>query len=313
MNREQLHELLKKETLKRHGQQSRTNEEEKDKREKDQDTIRIQDPEYLAKHAVFHEIKPGEFLMGEPGKKVKTEITKPFAMMATQVTQLIWAKLKIAMGERDLSKVNPSKFKTGTGSMTVNVEGIDMPMKPGHPLEQVSWDDVKEFIDGLNLLSIAYDVKTQKLLTELIPGHQKGDIYDFPTDAQWEFVMRDRGNANKIYFDRDEETDLANYAWFDKNSGQQTHAVAWHNPRIIDGKQFYDLEGNVMEWTKDSWDGISSLLGGKDPIGTNGSYRVLRGGGWRYGARYLRSGDRAHGDPGGRDYDVGFRLVRTRP
>jgi formylglycine-generating enzyme required for sulfatase activity len=251
--------------------------------------------------------------MGEPGQQAKTEITKPFAMMATQVTQFLWAKLKITMGERDQNKINPSQFKTGTDSMTVNIEGIDVPMKIGHPVEQVSWHDVKEFIDGLNLLSIADDVKIQAILAELIPGHQKGDIYDFPTEAQWEFVMRDRGNANNKYFDRDEETDLANYAWFDKNSGKQTHAVASLSPRVSNGKPFYDLEGNVLECTKDSWDGISSFLGGKDPIGTNGSYRVVRGGSWYYIAQGLRSGARSINDPGLRNGYVGFRLVRTRP
>lgn len=185
-------------------------------------------------------------------------------------------------------------------------------MKPDHPVEQVSWDDVKEYIDGLNHLSSTGDAKAQELLDKLIPGHKKGDIYDFPSEAQWEFVMRDRGSANKKHFDRDDEADVPNHAWFSGNSGNQTHAVATLQPRMIDGKPFYDLEGNVWEWNKDWYDG--TLKGGKDPQGAaTGSDRVFRGGGWYNSAQYLRSGYRNYYGPSGRSHFVGFRLVRTRP
>jgi hypothetical protein len=39
--------------------------------------------------------------------------------------------------------------------------------------------------------------------------------------------------------------------------------------------------------------------------------RVMRGGSWGNDARGLRSGYRGGDSPGGRDYGVGFRLVRT--
>jgi hypothetical protein len=42
-----------------------------------------------------------------------------------------------------------------------------------------------------------------------------------------------------------------------------------------------------------------------------GSYRVLRGGSWCYGAQYLRAAGRDYDVPGIRDYYIGFRLVRT--
>ena len=37
---------------------------------------------------------------------------------------------------------------------------------------------------------------------------------------------------------------------------------------------------------------------------------VGRGGSWYYGAQYLRVADQGRYDPGGADYDLGFRLVR---
>jgi formylglycine-generating enzyme required for sulfatase activity/MoxR-like ATPase len=314
MTREQLKEKMKEIILKTQDETKDVSRQEEKKKEEQKKVVKeVLDPADLAKKMIFHEIKPGKFNMGEIGSQVETEITIPFEMMETQVTQMMWARLKIAMGEKDLNKINPSNFKTGTDSTTVNIEGIDVQMKADHPVEQVSWTDVKEFIDGLNKLSSTGDTKTQGLLEKLIPGHKKGDIYDFPSEAQWEFVMRDRGNANKKHFDRDDDADLPKHAWFSVNSGDETHAVATLQPRMIDGKPFYDLEGNVGEWNKDSWDRSTPLPGGKDPLGTAGSRRVVRGGTLGSNAQGLRSGGRGDGLPGSRFEGVGCRLVRTRP
>jgi formylglycine-generating enzyme required for sulfatase activity len=45
-----------------------------------------------------------------------------------------------------------------------------------------------------------------------------------------------------------------------------------------------------------------------------GSNRVVRGGGWHYGASYLRSAGRylSIGDPTFRYYDTGFRVLAVR-
>jgi formylglycine-generating enzyme required for sulfatase activity len=228
---------------------------------------------------------------------VKKNITLPFAMMATQVTQIMWAKLMIAMGEIDVKKINPSHFTTGVDSARIKIAGFDLQMKAAYPVEQVSWNDVQNFIEGLNLLSNADDQNTQSLLSELIPNHQKGDLYDFPTEVQWEFVMRNRGSANKLYFDRDDIEELSKYAWFDENSGKQTHKVGTRIPRKIDGNYYYDLEGNVFEWTKDSYTDFA---------------RVIRGCSWSSSAGKLTSGYRNYDVPGLRYSGLGIRLVRTR-
>jgi formylglycine-generating enzyme required for sulfatase activity len=269
--------------------------------------------------AIFHEIRPGTFLMGE--SQVKTTITKPYSMMDVQFTQMMWARLKIAMGERDPNKINPAHFKSGLYSITAILDGIEVEMKPNHPIEQVSWDEVKEFIDKLNDLSKSNDEKVQALLQDLFPGHQKSDQYDFPTEAQWEYVKRNLGKSNMIYFDRDmKDIDhLKKYANFSENSMSaeypdgSTEAVEERLPRIIDGKTFYGLEGNVWEWLKDTWDGSSALPGGVDPIGITGSEHVVIGGSWCSLGLFLRSGHRGIKLSNDKSYTVGFRLVRTRP
>lgn len=286
------------------------------------------------KKILFNEITPGSFMMGKPGSQVSTEITKPFALAQTELTQLQWARLKIAMGEKDKSKINPSYNSASMGHcmdiltcngeiIVINIEGNKVQLRPDHPVESISWNAIKEFIDGLNKLSNSDEIKVQSLLSEVIPGHQKGDVYDFPTEAQWEFVMRDRGNANKNWFDREDDADLEIHAWYRKNSNYgvraETQPVATRRPRLIDGQPFYDLEGNVWEWLKDSQDysngmPAGGLPGGKDPlVVTNSSYHVQRGGSYELGSSFLQSASR-RGIMNIYGYnDVGLRLVRTRP
>jgi formylglycine-generating enzyme required for sulfatase activity len=269
------------------------------------------DPVNIAKKMTFFEIRPGKFRMGDL-QKVDVEITKPFEMMQTQVTQVMWAKLKIAMGERDIDMITPSEFKGGEGSVVAFIDNIQVQMKPDHPVEQVSYNDVQDFILGLNKLSNSAEIKTQEMLQKLIPDHKKGDVYDLPTEAQWEFVMRDKGNADGMFFDRNDESEILDHAWVSENSNRETHAVATRKPRAVEGKPFYDLEGNVSEWVKDSLDGFTNPLpGGVDPITTTGKYRVLRGSNWKAPASRMRSGIRSADNPDSRFGSHGFRLIRV--
>ncbi len=264
---------------------------------------------------IFHEILPGKFLMGDD--QIPTEITKPFAMMQTEVTQMMWSRIQVVLGETNRDKINPSRFKTGDDSLTISIEGIDVVMIPDQPIEAVTLGAVIKYIEGLNMLSLNGDAKIQILLKELIPGHKKGDVYDLPTEAQTEFVIRNRGKANEEHFDKDDDSELKDYAWYKVNAGR-THAVAAKKPRMIDRGDgvevsIFDLEGNVWEFQKDLWDGSTKLPGGKDPVGLLGYTPSIRGGSWDSTSRRARVGLRSRVHPDHRNSDVGFRLVRTSP
>lgn len=205
-------------------------------------------------------------------------LTKPFEMQATPVTQMQWA---LVMGE------NPSNFKSGTSTVTMNIGSRDVVMNPNRPVEQVSWNDVQTFIAKMN---------------ELDPHH----TYRLPTEAEWE--MAARAGTTTAYAHGDDVERLGEHAWSYKNSGNQTHDVAELKPN---GSGLYDMHGNVWEWCQD-WYGPLQAGSVTDPLGpSSGSARVLRGGGWNYDPQFLRSARRGSYSPGNRSYVIGFRLVRT--
>jgi formylglycine-generating enzyme required for sulfatase activity len=196
----------------------------------------------------------------------------------------------------------------------VTIHGNRIKMQPDNPVERVNSVEDKNhpcyrysvfaFIEKLNELSKSSD----PILKQLIPDNRKRDYYRLPTEAEWEYVVRDRGRASGTWPFGGNGANPEKYAWYSANSSNITHPVAEKLPLTIDGYQFFDLYGNVQEWVQD-WDSPSQ--GGIDPKGSNkGSCRVVCGGHYLCSAQNLqfmfRSSWRAHD----RHPFLGFRLVR---
>jgi len=129
-----------------------------------------------------------------------------------------------------------------------------------------------------------------------------------PTEAQWEYACR-AGSAGAYCF-ADNEAQLDEYAWYDKNSGGKTQAVGQKKPNAWG---LHDMHGNVWEWCQD-WYGDYPHKAVTDPTGpAKGEYRVLRGGSWLNDAWHCRAAYRNWDHPVGRFGNVGFRpcLVRS--
>jgi formylglycine-generating enzyme required for sulfatase activity len=205
----------------------------------------------------------------EPGRDIderqhQVTISQPFFMQTTEVTQGQWKRL---MGS------NPSHFSSC---------GDDC------PVENVSWNDVQDFIVKLN--------------------RQEGtDKYRLPTETQWEYAAR--AGMQTRFSSGDDDTDLSRTGWYRGNSGLKTHPVGQKIPNTWG---LYDMHGNVWEWVQD-WKGDYPSGSLTDPEGpSSGSRRVYRGGAWYYNAKICRSANRNDIDPGGRGSGLGFRLLRTR-
>jgi formylglycine-generating enzyme required for sulfatase activity len=154
------------------------------------------------------------------------------------------------------------------------------------PVERVSWDDVQEFIRRLN--------KKEGL-----------ESYRLPTEAEWEYAAR-AGSTTKYCFG-DDESQLAEYAWYDKNSAQETHPVGQLKPNAWD---LYDMHGNVWEWVQD-WYAEYTEASVTDPQGpSSGSSRIIHGSSWLHDARSCRSAVRGFAAPGNSINSLGVRVLR---
>ena len=104
---------------------------------------------------------------------------------------------------------------------------------------------------------------------------------------------------------------LGNIAWYEDNSGNETHAVGG---KAANAFGMYDMSGNVWERCNDYWYNVYRYIdfGKIQPIGpATGWARVLRGGYWLGSSSYCRSSYRGDDDPGDRDDVIGFRVART--
>ena len=210
-------------------------------------------------------IEGGSFMMGSNNdgdifeKPVHRVTVSDFYMGKTEVTQALW---KAVMGN------NPSRFK-----------GDNL------PVEQVSWDDVQEFIKKLNRL-------TRKK-------------YRLPTEAEWEYAAGGGSTNRTKWAGTDVESSVANYAWYDSNSGSQTHEVATKLPNSLG---LYDMSGSVWEWCND-WYGEYSSNDQVNPDGApSDTDRVRRGGSWVNFLPDCRVANRNNNEPDNRFNYLGFRL-----
>ena len=200
-------------------------------------------------------------------------ISGDFETGVTEVTQRQWFEV---MGH------NPSYFKGGEEDQS------KLGNNPDHPVENVSWNGVQEFIAKLN-------------------GENDGYVYRLPTEAEWEYAAR--GGTKTSYSFGDDEKLLPEYGWFSGNSWDQTHKVGTLKPNPFG---LYDMHGNVWEWVSDWYKEYQSgiVIDPQGPL--SGSARVFRGGSWRGSPQYLRSAGRDFDSPGYRYDGLGFRLLRTK-
>ena len=152
------------------------------------------------------------------------------------------------------------------------------------PVENVSWDDCQDFVSKLNAMT--------------------GKKFRLPTEAEWEYAAR--GGKKSRGYQYSGSNTLGDVAWYGDNSGSKTHAVGTKQPNELG---IYDMTGNVWEWCQD-WKGSYSSSPQTNPTGAaSGSNCVLRGGSWYNSAKRCRASCRIGITPGGRDDNLGLRLI----
>jgi len=222
-------------------------------------------------------IPPGIFNMGsslsekerrDNENQHQVTLTQGFWLADTVCTQALW---KAVIGD------NPAFFTENENN----------------PVEQVSWDDVQNFIKRLN---------------KLIPGFGA----QLPTEAQWEYACR-AGTTTPFSFGETITPEQVNY---DGNVPYADEKKGWCREKTVTVKSLpanpwglYEMHGNVWEWCADWYDDYPSTPV-TDPTGSDtGSSRVLRGGSWSNHGWRIRSANRGWYVPVNRDNYIGFRFV----
>jgi len=220
-------------------------------------------------------IPPGSFMMGRyasesnsyPSEDPQHQVTfaNGFWIGKYEVTQAQWVAV---MGS------NPSYF---TGDLN-------------RPVEEVSWNNVQDFIAAVNALGQG--------------------AFRLPSEAQWEYACR-AGTTTRFYWGDDptlSQTD--SYTWHTGNAGMTTNPVGQKLPNAWG---LFDMGGNVWEWCEDYWhaDYTGAPTDGSAWLsGASNSNRVTRGGAW-YSYDYVcRSAYRNYQGPTNTVNGVGFRIAK---
>lgn len=229
----------------------------------------------------FRHIEPGCFVMGSPegeskrdpheGPRQLVTLKQGFWLADTACTQGLW---KAVIG------ANPSRFQ-GNDHL---------------PVEQVSWNDVQEFL---------------KRLGKLLP-HCEALL---PTEAQWEYACR-AGTVTPFSFGLNITPEQVNddgnhpYAGAEKGTYRGKTVPVKSLPPNAWG--LYEMHGSVWEWCADSIRQYKSEAVA-DPVGplqdrVSSVLRVPRGGSWSSSTTDARSAFREAVGLSKRYSYVGFRV-----
>ena len=256
-------------------------------------------------------VPAGEFLMGSPatekgrqadeGPQVKVTV-EPFWMSSTEITHDQFAPFRFE--DKDAPPV-PDAISRPTAQY------IDL-----------TWGMGKEGGFPANSMQPYTALSYCKWLYK-----KTGQFYRLPTEAEWEYACR--AGSKSTYPAGVTAANLKEYAWFAGNATDRYHKVGQKKPNAWG---FYDLLGNVAEWTMDKYDAAYFQKLTTDARSTfyvkpdkPRAYRTARGGGFKSQPEGLRCADRLpqveawnQRDPQiprskwwmtDGDY-VGFRLVR---
>ncbi len=186
-------------------------------------------------------------------------------------------------GEKPAHSVSVGTFYIGETEVTQALWQAVMGSNPSEfkgsqrPVENVSWDDCQTFISKLNSLT--------------------GKNFRLPNEEEWEYAARGGNKSRHTKYSG--SNDVGSVAWYDDNSGVQTHDVKTKQPNELG---IYDMTGNVWEWTGSYWrDDYNSS--------EDTSYRVLRGGSCGGDAWGARVSYRSSNMPSSSHNTLGLRLA----
>ncbi|HEY5316090.1 MAG TPA: SUMF1/EgtB/PvdO family nonheme iron enzyme [Pirellulales bacterium] len=250
------------------------------------------------------------FQCNDERPKHRVRIARPFYMGVYEVTKAQFAQFVTATDYKTEAE-NDGKGGGGvTGdvfkqSAEFNWRSWGVDQSDQSPVVNVSWNDAVAYCGWLS--------------------RQDGRRHRLPTEAEWEYACR--AGTTSRFFNGDDPEGLVRVGNVADGSAKAKFNAAF-TTSASDGYAFtspvgrfrpnafglYDMHGNTFEWCSDWYaEDYYAASPVDDPQGPPaGSFRVLRGGGWRNDPVYCRSASRSLVSPANRSYLTGFRVVCAR-
>ena len=197
------------------------------------------------------------------GTGVETGAVTTYSVNGVSFNMVTMPAGSFMMGFEEYSNMSPvhrvslSSFQLGQTEVTQALWEAVMGSNPStfqgntsRPVETVDWYDAQRFIGKLNKLT--------------------GLQFRLPTEAEWEYAMREAGTSSINYLD---EAEMLNQGWFSVNADRPQPVGL----KQINAVGLYDMIGNVSEWCFDYY-GAFSAEDQTDPRGVAGaSEHAFRG------------------------------------
>ena len=251
----------------------------------------------------------GEFTMGSPRREA--------GRRANEAQRAVRLERRVYLALREVTNAEFREFRPAHRSGFILQQTLDLDRQP---VVGVSWNDAAEYCNWLSVkegLEPAYKSAGGRLVP-VVPATVG---YRLPTEAEWEWAAR--GSALRKYpwgdalpvppaagnFADARAQPLVPQILPDYDDGHAATAPVGSFAPNAQG--FFDLGGNVAEWTHDLYtvQPASSSVAVDPAAGGAGTLRVIRGSSWRHSAvTELRLAYRDYGD--GKRNDLGFRIAR---
>jgi formylglycine-generating enzyme required for sulfatase activity len=253
----------------------------------------------------------GEFTMGSPRREA--------GRRANESQRLVRLERRFYVATRETTNAEYRQFRAEHRSGFVLQNSLELDRQP---VVNVSWQEAAAYCNWLSAqegLAPAYEMKGGSF----VPVVPATSGYRLPTEAEWEWIARRDGAGLRKYpwgealpvppgagnyADRSAQALLPN-VMADYEDGYA--ATAPTGSFAANPAGYFDLGGNVAEWTHDLYTvQPRSDAAAVDPAATGeGALHVIRGSSWKSGAvTELRLAYRDYGD--GRRNDLGFRIAR---
>ena len=237
------------------------------------------------------------------GPSHQVEISYPFAMSKFEIPQEEFAAFAYGTGFEACACAK----NAGPGPETEGdwrSPGFDQTGR--HPATCISWEAAQAYVVWLSKKS--------------------GQTYRLPSESEWEYAARGSTTTIRHWGDDWSNSDTCRFANVADATAEREYGLPWVHAcddREAETAQvgsyrpndfgLYDVLGNVWEWTEDCWNASYAGAPTDGMAWTSGdcSLRVARGGSWDVIPGFVRSAGRAGGIPHNRDFNNGFRIVRT--